>query len=89
MVEQLMPASSSYYRARYYDPITARFVSEDLLEFSGEDMNSCDYVGNGPLGSADPSGLTIVVVGDVQSFDQAIAYLKRDPGMAARRKGPR
>jgi RHS repeat-associated protein len=45
-----------YYRARYYDSITGRFLSEDPVRFSaGNDFYA--YVGNGPTNFIDPSGL--------------------------------
>jgi RHS repeat-associated protein len=45
-----------YYRARYYDPTTGRFLSEDPARFSaGVDFYT--YVGNSPPNFSDPSGL--------------------------------
>jgi len=46
-----------YYRARYYDPGTGRFISEDPIGFAGGDSNLHRYVGNEPVGFVDPSGL--------------------------------
>jgi RHS repeat-associated protein len=43
-----------YYRARYYDPITGRFLSEDPIR-SG--INFYTYCGNNPVNCRDPSGL--------------------------------
>lgn len=44
-----------YYRARYYDPTTGRFLNEDPARFSaGVDFYT--YVGNRPLNFRDPSG---------------------------------
>lgn len=31
----LRDSNPSYYRARYYDPNTGRFISEDLIGFKG------------------------------------------------------
>jgi uncharacterized protein RhaS with RHS repeats len=46
----------SYYRARYYDPATGRFLSEDPLESSaGNDFYEYSY--NNSLNFTDPSGL--------------------------------
>jgi RHS repeat-associated protein len=43
-----------YYRARYYDPITGRFLSEDPIR-SG--INFYVYCGNNPVNCRDPYGL--------------------------------
>jgi type VI secretion system secreted protein VgrG len=45
-----------YYRARYYDPQSARFVSEDPVRFRGG-FDFYAYVDNAPIGSTDPMGL--------------------------------
>ena len=45
-----------YYRARYYNPTTQRFVSEDPLEFGGGDVNLYSYVDNQPTALRDPTG---------------------------------
>jgi RHS repeat-associated protein len=48
--------AASYYRARYYDPATGRFVSEDPVGFhGGEDFYL--YAVNEPTLLIDPSGL--------------------------------
>ncbi|MEX2122008.1 MAG: RHS repeat-associated core domain-containing protein [Pirellulales bacterium] len=46
-----------YYRARWYDPQTGRFISEDPIGFEGGDANLNRYVGNDPANFTDPSGL--------------------------------
>ena len=45
-----------YYRARYYDPTTGRFLSEDPLE-SNAGNNFYEYSYNNPNNVTDPSGL--------------------------------
>ncbi len=45
----------NYYRARYYNPTTARFISEDPVGFRGG-INLYAYVGNDPTDFNDPSG---------------------------------
>jgi RHS repeat-associated protein len=45
-----------YYRARYYDPNTGRFVDEDPVDFDGG-TNFYDYVANDPVTLFDPWGL--------------------------------
>jgi RHS repeat-associated protein len=46
-----------YYRARYYDPQTQRFLSRDPIEFEAGDFNFYRYVSNDPVNFVDPSGL--------------------------------
>ena len=46
-----------YYRARYYDPVSGRFLSEDPVRFAGEDANFYRSVWNAPLSFPDPRGL--------------------------------
>jgi RHS repeat-associated protein len=45
-----------YYRARYYDADTGRFISEDPIGFEGGDVNLYVYVGNNPVLLIDPEG---------------------------------
>lgn len=45
-----------YYRARFYDPATGRFLSKDPIGFEAGDTNLYRYVGNGPQNAVDPSG---------------------------------
>jgi RHS repeat-associated protein len=45
-----------YYRARYYDPQTGRFISEDPIRFAGGN-DFYGYVWNDPVNYADPLGL--------------------------------
>ncbi len=47
-----------YYRARYYDPVLGRFVSEDPIGFGGG-VNKYDYVMNMPITWVDPKGLAM------------------------------
>jgi RHS repeat-associated protein len=46
-----------YNRARYYDPHTGRWMSQDPLGFGAGDTNLQRYVRNGPSLVEDPSGL--------------------------------
>jgi len=46
----------NYYRARYYNPTTGRFLSEDPLGFGGG-INEYTYALGSPLNLVDPSGL--------------------------------
>ena len=45
------------YRARYYNPSTGRFLSEDPIGFAGRDTNLYRYVKNNPIRFRDPTGL--------------------------------
>jgi RHS repeat-associated protein len=54
---RLDPATGLYYyRQRYLEPITGRFVSRDPLGYS-ESPNRYSYVGNSPIHWMDPMGL--------------------------------
>ncbi len=46
-----------YARARWYDPGTGRWTTEDPDGFGAGDVNLQRYVGNGPTNGADPTGL--------------------------------
>jgi RHS repeat-associated protein len=46
-----------YMRARYYDPETGQFLSEDPLGLSGGLANLYSYVGGDPVNNIDPMGL--------------------------------
>jgi RHS repeat-associated protein len=45
-----------YYRARYYDPIIGRFISEDPKGFGGGSINLYAYCLNNPVNCNDPTG---------------------------------
>jgi RHS repeat-associated protein len=45
-----------YFRARYYDPSSGRFLGEDPIRFYGG-VNFYSYVGNNPVNMIDPFGL--------------------------------
>ena len=53
----LMAATSgaSYYRARYYDPASGRFLSEDPIQFDGG-THFYEYAENEPTTLVDPEG---------------------------------
>jgi RHS repeat-associated protein len=52
-----------FYRARYYAPEQARFLSEDSYGFGAGDPNFYAYAGGDPLGTVDPSGHHPILVG--------------------------
>ena len=46
-----------FYRARYLDQDTGRFLSEDPVGFNGDGANFYAYMGNDPVNYDDPMGL--------------------------------
>ncbi|MCO8124106.1 RHS repeat-associated core domain-containing protein, partial [Stieleria sp. TO1_6] len=44
-------------KARWYDPSSGRFISQDPIGFAAGDANLYRYVGNGPTDAVDPNGL--------------------------------
>jgi RHS repeat-associated protein len=64
-----------YYRARFYDVLTGRFLQEDPIGISGG-LNVYTYVNDNPVGAIDPFGLDAIDMaanaaagfGDVVSF---------------------
>ncbi|MCK9274061.1 MAG: hypothetical protein M0P57_03120 [Syntrophales bacterium] len=57
------PNGLYYMRARYYDPATGRFISEDPIGFEGGDVNLYAYTGNNPVNLTDPFGLWTLSLG--------------------------
>ena len=49
----------NYVHARYYDPNTGRWISQDPLGFDAGDSNLYRYVNNRPTVQTDPSGLQV------------------------------
>ncbi len=56
-----------YYRARYYDPATGRFISEDPSDFGGG-LNFYVYVANDPANWFDPFGLERMSLADIANL---------------------
>ena len=52
-------AGLCYDHARWYDPKTGRFISQDPTSFAAGDVNLYRYVGNGPTNATDPTGLRL------------------------------
>ena len=57
------PSGLYYYRARYYDPETRRFLTEDPLGLRTGDVNLYVYANNKPVRMNDPFGLFYIVGG--------------------------
>lgn len=55
-------------RARWFDPATGRWLSNDPMGFAAGDVNLQRYVGNGGTNATDPSGLFLVVPGSDITF---------------------
>ena len=68
----------SYYRARYYDPETGRFLREDPIGFEGG-LDFYEYAANSPVIWRDPIGL-------MPWGPPAIMVYSRVPGLVSRRK---
>ncbi len=62
-----------YNRTRYYDFVTRRFLSQDLLGFAAGDVNLYRYVGNTPTVYVDPSGMIVETIWDVASVVLGVA----------------
>jgi len=58
--EETIPENSQalYYRARYYEPASGRFLNEDPLGFVGGSSNFYEYTYNSPSVFTDPAGLS-------------------------------
>ena len=52
-----------YFRARWYDPVTGRWLSNDPIGISGG-LNQYVFCRNNPVNVRDPSGLDIWVIND-------------------------
>jgi RHS repeat-associated protein len=48
-----------FYRARYYDSATGRFLTEDPIGFAGGQLNLYAYADNEPTTLVDPDGLKV------------------------------
>jgi RHS repeat-associated protein len=56
-------------RARYYDPVTRRFISEDPIGLAGG-INPFSYASNDPINRSDPTGLD-----DCYGYRQKTTYV--------------
>jgi RHS repeat-associated protein len=68
-----------YYRARYYDAKSGRFISEDPIGLRGGDTNYYAYVHNNPVRLTDPSGLQSGAAAAAMAAGWAIAVCEPTP----------
>jgi RHS repeat-associated protein len=68
--------------ARYYDPVSHRWLREDPLGFAAGDSNLDRYVGNGPTNGVDPSGTELVAYSknSAQAMQQWLAGKQSEIG---------
>lgn len=75
---QQQDAESSFYylRARYYDPLTGRFISKDPVKgalTNPQTQNPYAYALNNPINLSDPSGEFIETAWDIANIAYDIA----------------
>jgi RHS repeat-associated protein len=63
------------FRNREYSPTLGRFVQRDPIGFAAGDTNLYRYVGNGPVNSVDPSGLSEIVLDWLPDGRAAVYYV--------------
>jgi RHS repeat-associated protein len=64
-----------YANARYYQPYTGRFISQDPSGFAAGDTNLYRYVGNAPTTATDPTGLYAVLgSGSLGQFNSSYGW---------------
>jgi len=73
---------NQYYRARYYDFQSGRFLSEDPLRWAGSSNEFYSYVKSDPISNVDPYGMRITYNGNLSYWANAVSYLHQDAGMA-------
>ena len=64
-----------YYRFRYYDPTTKRFLSLDPIGFESGDYNHYRYVFSSPVNYTDPSGLFVFALPIISAISMAISAI--------------
>lgn len=67
-----------YFRARYYDPVLARFISEDPLGLLGG-LNLYTYGAGSPLNLIDPLGLAAAGSANYQLICDFVGSTTRMP----------
>ena len=70
--QQFDPVTQQYYlRARFYNPVIARFTQEDI--YRGDGLNLYAYCANNPVLYEDPSGFA-----QSKCYKDALEYFKRE-----------
>ncbi len=72
--EQTDGTGLEFLRARYYDPITGRFISRDPWPGDASrpgTLNGWNYAAGNPVTFADPSGYDLMVIGGGDDWDGA------------------
>ena len=65
-----------YYRARYYESATGRFLNEDPIGFQGGEYNFYQFVRDNPITLIDPSGLAPCDKADRKCLNSFIATVQ-------------
>jgi RHS repeat-associated protein len=71
-----------YYRARYYDSSTGRFMSEDPIDWLGGDVNFYRYASNQPSMFIDPLGRTVYICHRPLNLVGFFSFLNNHPNLA-------
>jgi hypothetical protein len=74
-------SSSSYYRARYYDPQGGRFMSEDPIDWLGGDVNFYRYASNEPSRFIDPLERTVYICHRPLNLVGFFSFLNNHPNL--------
>jgi RHS repeat-associated protein len=80
-----------YYGARYYDPVTGRFVSADTVGFepgNPQDLNRFGYVRNNPVKYTDPTGHMVGCGAGDDTCGAAPSYVPAPPSEPPVPAGP-
>ena len=74
-----------YYHARWFDPSTGRFISQDPIGFVAGDANLYRYVGNNAMNANDPTGKDATGTGvtDSAAMAQQNADMQKETEKAA------
>ncbi len=79
-----IPGPNIYYnRARFYDPVLGRFMSQDPLGYGGGDKNLYSFAGNNPKNKNDPNGMSASAdYGGIAQTDLSVAPSEKAVGCA-------